>query len=57
MAAENVPMGMLLHSVGAVQTGRNFGTVENEIALVRPDEYNLEWWFRCVEESSAFTWR
>jgi protein lysine acetyltransferase len=57
MASENVPMGMLLHSVGAVQTGRNFGTVEYEIALVRPDEYNLEWWFRCVAESSAFTWR
>ncbi len=57
MAAENVPMGMLLHSVGAVQAGRNFGTVEYEIALVRPDEYNLEWWFRRLEESGAFTWR
>jgi RimJ/RimL family protein N-acetyltransferase len=57
MASENVPMGMLLHSVGAVQTGRNFGTLEYEIALVRPEEYNLEWWFRCVEEGSVFTWR
>ena len=56
-AAENVPMGMLLHSVGAVQTGRNFGTLEYEIALERPEEYDLEWWFRCVLESSAFTWR
>ncbi len=55
MAAENVPMGMLLHSVGAVQTGRNFGTVEYEIALVRPDEYNLEWWFRRLEENLAVT--
>jgi RimJ/RimL family protein N-acetyltransferase len=57
IAAHNVPMGMLLRSVGAVQTGRNFGTLEYEIALERPEEYNLEWWFRCVEESSAFTWR
>jgi RimJ/RimL family protein N-acetyltransferase len=57
MASENVPMGMLLRSVGAVQTGRNFGTLEYEIALVRPDEYNLEWWFRCVEEASVFAWR
>jgi RimJ/RimL family protein N-acetyltransferase len=57
MASENVPMGMLLHSVGAVQTGRNFGTLEYEIALERPEEYDLEWWFRCVEESSVFTWR
>jgi GNAT superfamily N-acetyltransferase len=57
MASENVPMGMLLRTAGAVQTGRNFGTLEYEIALVRPDEYNLEWWFRCVEEGSAFTWR
>jgi len=57
MASENVPMGMLLRSVGAVQTGRNFGTLEYEIALERPEAYNLEWWFRCVEEGSAFTWR
>jgi len=57
MASENVPMGMLLHRVGAIQTGRNFGTVEYEITLVRPAEYDLEWWFRCVEESGAFTWR
>ena len=57
MASENVPMSMLLHRVGAVQTGRNFGTLEYEIALERPEEYNLEWWFRCVEESSVFAWR
>jgi RimJ/RimL family protein N-acetyltransferase len=57
VASENVPMGMLLRTAGAVQTGRNFGTLEYEIALVRPDEYNLEWWFRCVEEGSVFTWR
>jgi RimJ/RimL family protein N-acetyltransferase len=56
-ASENVPMGMLLRSAGAVQTGRNFGTLEYEIALERPEEYDLEWWFRCVEEGSAFTWR
>ena len=57
VASENVPMGMLLRTVGAVETGRNFGTLEYEIALVRADEYNLEWWFRCVEEGSVFTWR
>ena len=57
VASENVPMGMLLRTAGAVQTGRNFGTLEYEIALVRPDEYNLEWWFRCAEEASVFTWR
>ena len=57
MASENVPMGMLLRSVGAVQTGRNFGTLEYEIALERPEAYDLEWWFRCVEEGSVFTWR
>jgi GNAT superfamily N-acetyltransferase len=57
VASENVPMGMLLRTAGAVQTGRNFGTLEYEIALVRPEEYNLEWWFRCVEEASVFTWR
>ena len=56
-ASENVPMGMLLRSVGAVQTGRNFGTLEYEIALERPEAYDLEWWFRCVEEGSVFTWR
>jgi RimJ/RimL family protein N-acetyltransferase len=57
VASENVPMGMLLRTAGAVQTGRNFGTLEYEIALVRPEEYNLEWWFRCVDEASVFTWR
>jgi RimJ/RimL family protein N-acetyltransferase len=57
VASENMPMGMLLRAAGAVQTGRNFGTLEYEIALGRPDEYNLEWWFRCVEEGSVFTRR
>jgi hypothetical protein len=50
-------MGMLLRGVGAVQAGRGFGTVEYEIALVRPEEYNLEWWFRCAEDGSVFSWR
>jgi hypothetical protein len=50
-------MGTLLRSVGAVQTGRDFGTLEYEIALERPGAYDLEWWFRCVEEGSVFTWR
>jgi RimJ/RimL family protein N-acetyltransferase len=38
VAAGNVPMGMLLRSVGAVETGRDFGIVEYEISLVRAGE-------------------
>ena len=54
---DNVPMGMLLRSVGAVETDRSFGTVEYEIALMRAGEYGLDWWFRCVDDGSVFTWR
>jgi RimJ/RimL family protein N-acetyltransferase len=54
---DNVPMGMLLRSVGAVETDRSFGTVEYEIALVRAGEYSLDWWFRCVDDGSVFSWR
>jgi GNAT superfamily N-acetyltransferase len=32
---DNVPMGMLMRSVGAVETDRSFGTVEYEIVLMR----------------------
>ena len=57
VSSDNVPMGLLLHSVGAVETDRSFGTVEYEIALIRAGEYNLDWWFRCVEDGSVFSWR
>src|SRR5947209_10154660 len=39
---DNVPMGMLMRSVGAVETNRSFGTVEYEIALMRAGEYSLD---------------
>jgi GNAT superfamily N-acetyltransferase len=54
---DNVPMGMLLSSVGAVETDRSFGTVEYEIALVRAGDYSLDAWFRCVDDGSVFSWR
>jgi GNAT superfamily N-acetyltransferase len=54
---DNVPMGMLMRSVGAVETDRSFGTVEYEIALMRAGEYSLDWWFRCVDDGSVFSWR
>ena len=53
---DNVPMGMLMRSVGAVETDRGFGTVEYEIALMRAGEYSLDWWFRCVDDGSVFSW-
>jgi hypothetical protein len=52
-----VPMGMLLRSVGAVETDRGFGTVEYDIALTRTEDYSLDWWFRCVDDGSVFSWR
>jgi GNAT superfamily N-acetyltransferase len=57
VSCDNVPMGMLLRSVGAVETDRSFGTVEYDIALVRAGEYGLDWWFRCVEDGSVLTWQ
>jgi RimJ/RimL family protein N-acetyltransferase len=57
VSSDNVPMGMLLRSVGAVETGRSFGTVEYEITLIRAGEYSLDWWFRCVDDGSVFSWR
>jgi GNAT superfamily N-acetyltransferase len=54
---DNVPMGMLLRGVGAVETDRGFGTVEYEITLMRAGGYGLDWWFRCVDDGSVFSWR
>jgi RimJ/RimL family protein N-acetyltransferase len=56
VSADNVPMGMLLRNVGAEESGRGFGTVEYVIALACAEEYSLDWWFRCVEDGSVFTW-
>jgi RimJ/RimL family protein N-acetyltransferase len=57
VSCDNVPMGMLLRSVDAVETYRGFGTVEYEIALMRAGEYSLDWWFRCVDDGSVLSWR
>ena len=57
VASDNVPMGKLLRNVGAVQVRRGPGTVDYEIALMRAEEYGLDWWFRCVEDGSVFSWR
>jgi RimJ/RimL family protein N-acetyltransferase len=54
---DNGPMGMLMRSVGAVETDRSFGTVEYEIALTGAEEYSLDWWFRCVDDGGVFSWR
>jgi acetyltransferase len=39
---DNVPMGMMMRGVGAVETDRSLGTVEYEIMLVRAGEYGLD---------------
>jgi GNAT superfamily N-acetyltransferase len=57
VSSDNVPVGMLLRSVDAVETYRGFGTVEYEIALMRAGEYGLDWWFRCVDDGSVLSWR
>jgi RimJ/RimL family protein N-acetyltransferase len=54
---DNVPMGMLMRSVGAAETDRSFGTVEYEIVLMRAEEYSLDWWFRCVHDGGVFSGR
>jgi GNAT superfamily N-acetyltransferase len=54
---DNVPMGMLLRRVGAVETDRSFGTVEYEIALMRAGEHGLDGRFRCVSDDSVFSSR
>lgn len=56
VSGDNVPMGMLLRSVGAVEADRSFGTIQYELALKR-EEHSLDWWFRCVEDGSVFAWR
>ena len=46
----------LLGKVGAELAGRDPGTVEYHVALEPADEYSLDWWFRCVDDSSVLAW-
>jgi hypothetical protein len=32
------------------------GTMEYEVALEAVDDYSLDWWFRCVDDSSVLAW-
>jgi len=52
---DNVAMGYLLRSVGALLTGRDHGVVEYEIPL-RPAENGLDRWFLCTEIAELLTW-
>jgi hypothetical protein len=46
----------LLWKMGARLTGRSRGTLEYEVALEPADEYSLDWWFRCVDDSRVLAW-
>ena len=56
VSADNVAMTRLLWKMGAELTGRSRGTVDYEVALQPADEYGLDWWFRCVDDSSVLAW-
>jgi RimJ/RimL family protein N-acetyltransferase len=56
VSADNVAMTGLLWKMGATLAGRDSGTVEYEVALEPADEYSLDWWFRCVDDSSVLAW-
>jgi len=56
VAADNVAIAGLLRNAGADLAGGSHGTVEYQVALT-PDEYSLDWWFRCVDDGSVSTWR
>jgi hypothetical protein len=30
--------------------------MEYEVALEAVDDYSLDWWFRCVDDSSVLAW-
>jgi RimJ/RimL family protein N-acetyltransferase len=55
VSCDNVAMGYLLRSVGALLTGRDHGVVEYEIPL-QPAENGLERWFQCTEPAELLTW-
>ena len=50
-ATDNVAIAGLLRNAGAYLAGRGPGTVEYQVALV-PEEYSLDWWFRCADDDS-----
>ncbi len=56
VATDNVAMAGLLRNAGADLADSGHGTVEYQVALT-PDEYRLDWWFRCMEDGSVSTWR
>jgi len=56
VSSDNVAMTGLLWKMGAILAGRGPGTVEYEVALEPVDEYNLDWWFRCVDDASVLAW-
>jgi RimJ/RimL family protein N-acetyltransferase len=56
VSADNVAMTRLLWKMGAELTGRSRGTVDYEVALQPADEYGLDWWFRCVDDSTVLAW-
>jgi RimJ/RimL family protein N-acetyltransferase len=56
VSADNVAMTGLLWKMGARLAGRGPGTVEYEVALEPVDDYSLDWWFRCVGDSSVLAW-
>jgi RimJ/RimL family protein N-acetyltransferase len=56
VSADNVAMTGLLWKMGAKTAGRSRGTVEYEVMLEPADEYGLDWWLRCVDDSSVLAW-
>jgi RimJ/RimL family protein N-acetyltransferase len=56
VSADNVAMTGLLCKMGAGLTGRGPGTVEYEVALEPARDYDLDWWFRCVDDGSVLAW-
>ena len=57
VAYGNAAMARLLRNMGAELAGYGPGTVDYEIALDRAGEYNLDWWFRCVDDGRVFSSR
>jgi len=43
--------------MGTERAGHGPGTVDYEVALDRGGEYDLDWWFRCVDDGSVFSLR
>ena len=56
VSADNVAMTGLLRKMGAKMAGRSRGTMEYEVTLEAVDDYSLDWWFRCVDDSSVLAW-